>query len=194
MKTILIFLYFLCILSETTHAQSLKDLFLKMPQEVCPSLSEYNRLEMVDNQKNGKPMQTRNHFRTLSEMKELTDDYAHIAVSKSSEKELKMLPTQEGAPIIMVISTVLCDSLADSSVEFYDTNWQPLPLLTHFSLPPTDQFRRITINPTTNQLTVTSQNPIRLRTDGSDKPLEPQVFTNTFHWQTEESHFVQDGL
>lgn len=185
------FLCFLCFLCESTHAQSLKDLFLKMPQELCPSFSEYNHLEIVDNQKNGKPMQTRNQFRTVSTMKELTDDYAHLVLSKSSEKELKLLTKNDGTPIIMVISTVFCDSLADSSVAFYDINWQPLRTLDYYTLPKIDRFRHITIDKTTNQLTVSTQDPFRLRTDGSDKPLSPlPPITNTLRWSTEESRFI----
>ena len=177
---------------EATHAQSLKDLFLKMPQELCPTLSEYNRLEIVDNQKNGKAMQTRNILRTITQMKELTDDYAHLILSKQSEKQMKLLTKSDGTPIVMVISTVRADSIPDSSVKFYDTNWQPLPTLTYFSLPKTENFRHVTIDPATNQLTVISRNIFRLRTDGSDKPLEPKVFTNTFHWLAAKNHFVLD--
>lgn len=191
MKKISIFLCFLCFLCDMTHAQSLKDLLLKMPQEVCPSFSEYNLLEIVDNQKNGKPMQTRNQFRTVSTMQELTDDYAHLILTKNSEKELKLLTKNDGTPIIMVISTVICDSLADSSVAFYDTSWQPLRTLDYYTLPPVDTFRHVTIDKATNQLTVSSRHAFRLRTDGSDKPLPPQpVITNTFRWSTEENQFI----
>ena len=72
-----------------SYGQSLKDIFLNMPQQLCPSLSEYNRLEIVDNQKNGKPMKTRNQFKTISEMKTLTDQYAHLVISQNSEKEMR---------------------------------------------------------------------------------------------------------
>ena len=185
------FLCFLCFLCETTHAQSLKDLFLKMPQELCPSFSEYNHLEIVDNQKNGKPMQTRNQFRTVSTMKELTDDYAFLVLSKNSEKEMKLLTKNDGTPIIMVISTVYCDSLADSDVAFYDTNWQPLRTLDYYTLPNIDSFRHVTINKTTNQLTVSTLNPFRLRTDGSEQPASPlSPIITTLQWSTEESRFI----
>lgn len=191
MKKISIVLCFLCLLCEPTQAQSLKDLFLKMPQELCPSLSEYNRLEIVDNQKNNKPMQTRNLFRTLSEMKELTDDYAHLAISDRSEKEMKILTKGDGTRIIMVISTVLCDSVPDSSVAFYSTEWRPLRTIDYYTLPPIENFRHVTIDPATDQLTVTTTNrPFRLITDSSSQPQPPYTITTTFKWQTEESRFV----
>lgn len=172
------------------HAQSLPDLFLKMPQEVCPALSEYNRLELVDNQKNGKPMQTRNLFSTLSKMDELTPDYAHLILSPQSEKEMKLLPMPDSTRIIMVISTVFCDSIPDSSVAFYSTDWHPLRTLDYYTLPPIENFRHVVIGKDTHQMTVTTTQPFRIRTDGSNKPLPPITITNTFRWLTEEHRFV----
>ena len=194
MKKISIVLCILCFLCEITHAQSLKDLFLKMPQEVCPVLSEYNRLEIVDNQKNGKTMQTRNLFRTFSKMEELTDDYAHLVISKNSEKEMKMLTKNDGTRIIMVISTIFCDETPDSSVAFYSTDWKPLPTHDYYTLPPIDNFRRVTIDNNTGQLIVsTSDAPLMLNIDGSNQPKEPYTLTNTFHWSTEENRFILDN-
>ena len=176
---------------ETTHAQSLKDLFLKMPQEVCPILSEYNRLEIVDNQKNNKTMQTRNLFRTFSKMEELTDDYAHLIISKNSEKEMKMLTKNDGTRIIMVISTIFCDDVPDSSVAFYSTDWKPLRTLDYYTLPPINNFRKVTVDKTTSRLTVTTTNaPFMLSTDGSNPPQKPFSATNTFRWSTEESRYI----
>lgn len=194
MKKISIVLCILCFLCEITHAQSLKDLFLKMPQEVCPVLSEYNRLEIVDNQKNGKTMQTRNLFRTFSKMEELTDDYAHLVISKNSEKEMKMLTKNDGTHIIMVISTIFCDDTPDSSVAFYSTDWKPLRTLDYYPLPPIDNFRRVTIDKNTGQLIVSTTNaPLMLNIDGSNQPKEPYTLTNTFHWSTEENRFILDN-
>ena len=191
MKKISIVLCILCFLCEITHAQSLKDLFLKMPQEVCPVLSEYNRLEIVDNQKNGKTMQTRNLFRTFSKMEELTDDYAHLVISKNSEKEMKMLTKNDGTRIIMVISTIFCDETPDSSVAFYSTDWKPLPTHDYYPLPPIDNFRRVTIDKNTGQLIVSTTNaPLMLNIDGSNQPKEPYTLTNTFRWSTEENRFI----
>ena len=174
-----------------SHAQSFKDLFLKMPQEVCPVLSEYNRLEIVDNQKHDKTMQTRNLFRTFSTMKELTDDYAYLVVSPQSEKEFKMLTKHDGTRIIMVISTIFCDNTPDSSVAFYSTDWKPLRTLDYYTLTNVDQFRKVTIDKDTNLLTVTSTNgPLLLQVDDSGKKNVPFTLNYTLRWSTEDSRFI----
>ena len=166
----------------TLHAQSLKDLFLKMPQEVCPILSEYNRLELVDNQKNGKPMQTRNLLQGYSSMKVLTDDYASLTLSKTSEKTLKLLPQADGTSVILMISTVFCDSIADSSLSFYSTDWKPLLATDFISQPTSTEFRRISLEPETNQLTIVTSYPLALQTNGSDHLVTLPSVTSTFRW------------
>lgn len=172
------------------HAQSLKDIFFKMPQELCPALSEYNRLELIDNQKNNKPMQTRNAFKTFSKMETLTDDYAHLVVSKNSEKTIKLLNRNEETPIVMVISTVFADSITDASVSFYNTEWQPLEATRFVSAPTSKDFRRISINPDTNELTITTHYPLSLRFADSDQPHKPQPLTNTYRWSADEARFI----
>lgn len=172
------------------HAQSLKDIFFKMPQELCPALSEYNRLELIDNQKNNKPMQARNAFKTFSKMETLTDDYAHLVVSKNSEKTIKLLNRNEETPIVMVISTVFADSITDASVSFYNTEWQPLEATRFVSAPTSKDFRRISINPDTNELTITTHYPLSLRFADSDQPHKPQPLTNTYRWSADEARFI----
>ncbi|MCH5174667.1 MAG: DUF3256 family protein [Prevotellaceae bacterium] len=166
----------------TLQAQSLKDLFLHMPMEVCPALTEYNRLELVDNQKNGKEMRTRNAFQTYSTMQSLTDDYAHLSVSDSSEKVIKLLTKTDSIPIIMIISTVFCDSIPDSSVSFYSTEWQPLDATAYISEPTSEEFRYIVLNPENDTLTITISNPLALQTNGSDKPAEQTSVSHTLQW------------
>ena len=172
------------------HAQSLKDIFFKMPQELCPALSEYNRLELIDNQKNNKPMQTRNVFKTFSKMETLTDDYAHLVVSKNSEKTIKLLNRNEESPIVMVINTVFADSITDASVSFYTTEWQPLDATCFVNTPTSKDFRRISINPDTNELTITTHYPLSLSFNNSDQPHKPQPLTNTYRWSADEARFI----
>lgn len=188
MKKILILLVFSCSLSGL-QAQSLKELFLRMPQEVCPTLSEYNRLELVDNQKNGKLMQTRNLLSKFTIMNEMTDDYARMTISPSSSKEMKLLTKADGQRIIMVISTVRSDSICDSSVRFYSTDWQPLTATDYMDEPTSEQFRTISTSATANELNITSFNPLALRMDGSDKPAEITSTSKVMVWKSEENRF-----
>lgn len=179
----------------TADAQSfpsLKEMFLKMPESVCPALSEYNRLELVDNQRNNKEMRTRNAYKTFSTMETLTDTYAHLTVSKSAEQTFKVLATETSSElaakdatpaVIMVISTVHSDSITDSSVSFYTTSWEQLPSERFFSQSLSDDFRLITMDGNSDKLTVTTFHPLTLTLDGSDRqtPALPAA-TETYIW------------
>lgn len=182
MKKNLLLLAF-SLLCSVLQAQSLKDLLLHMPQQVCPVLSEYNRLELVDNQRNGKPMQTRNLLQSVSSIDVLTDDYAHLRLSVNSEKTFALLPTNNGnAPIICVISTVSSDSITDSSLSFYTTDWTSVPATDHFDEPTSTDFRNISFDASTRTLTVNTYTPFTLQTDGSQTPVPVHTTTATFQW------------
>ncbi|NLV52256.1 MAG: DUF3256 family protein [Bacteroidales bacterium] len=191
MKTILSTLLLL-VASSSIQAQSLKDLFLKMPQNLCPALSEYNRLEIVDNQKNQKVMQTRNLFRTYSKMEELTDDYARLTVTKNSQKEMKLLTLNDETKIIMVVSTILVDDTPDSSVAFYSTDWQPLPAQAYLPESISEDIRKIEVESATGRLTITTNNaPLLLNYDGV-KPTPIPTSSSTYAWKSEQGKYVKE--
>ena len=182
MKKVLSTLSFMALASCSLQAQSLKDLFLKMPQEFCPILSEYNRLELVDNQKNNKPMQTRNLLRKISTMKELTDNYAHLILSDQSEKTFKLLTKSDDSKVILLINTVFCDSIPDSSISFYSTDWQPLDATAFISTPTSKEFRQITISPSSDNLTILTSQPFVVQVVGDEAKPQPAPLTATLQW------------
>ena len=181
------------VVTPSLHAQSLKDLFLKMPQEVCPALSEYNRLELVDNQRNGKPMQTRNLFNSYSKMETLTDSHARLIVSQNSEKEMLMLPQSDGTKIIMVVNTVFCDSIPDASICFYSTNWKPLTTTDYIDAPIATDFRKISVSPLETQLTIKTHHPLSLNVDGvpQNSSTTTDEHTTNYQWDADQNRFTR---
>lgn len=165
-----------------TQAQSLKELILKMPSEVCPILTEYNKLELVDNQKNGKPMQTRNIWKAVSELKTLDDNYAYLKSTKNSEKVFKLLPTANGEKIIAVVSTIYVDDKPDSSIEFYNTAWQKLDASEHFDDAISSRFRHIELSKDNNSMNIIYGNPLAISIDGSTAPASAKTTKETKNW------------
>lgn len=159
------------------QAQSLKDLFLQMPTDVCPLLTEYNKLELIDNQKNGKVLQTRNALQTVSEMKTLTDSYAHLKVTKNSEKVFKVLDKDDGTKVIAVVSTVYVDNHPDSSVDFYDTSWNALDAKEMFDDAVSEKFKLVELNADDNRMKIVYGNPLIIDVEG--KLETPKIKTET---------------
>lgn len=197
--------------AQAQSTTSFKDMFLRMPESVCPALTEYNRLELVDNQRNNKVMRTRNIYKTFSTMETLTDDYAHLTESNSAEKTFRLLPCAKSiqsadtsadtkaqqehqsathASIIMVISTVHSDSISDSSVSFYTTDWKPLSASTYFTKAISNDFRVITMENGSDTLSVTTSNPLTLNLDGSNTPAKPEASrTEAYIWNASATRF-----
>ena len=171
------------------HAQTFQDIFLKMPQEVCPVLSEYNRLELVDNQKNGKALRTRNLLQTFSEMKEMTGNYAHLQVSERSEKTFVMLPQNDGTSVVMLMNTIRTDDGVDASLSFYTTDWKPLPAETFIDAAVSDDFRSIDVDRESLQLTITTDNaPLTLQFEGNK--AQSASISTIYRWNAEQDRFV----
>lgn len=205
-KTIILTATFgLAVNSYAQSVPSFKDMFLHMPESVCPALTEYNRLELVDNQRNDKVMRTRNIYKTFSTMETLTDTYAHLTESKSAEKTFRLLTCtnpvsadntkqEQGESasynIIMVISTVHSDSISDSSVSFYTTKWEPLAAADHYAQAISDKFRVITMANGSDTINVTTTNPLTLNLDGSNTPAKNTPSTTEyFIWNPNTAMF-----
>lgn len=169
-------------MNQTDATPSFKDLFLKMPQEVCPNLSEYNRLEIIDNQKNNKPLETRNLFQGISKMNVLTDTFASLTITENSEKSFKLLPLNDGKTVIAVVTTIHADGKSDSSIDFYDTEWNHLDAQIFINEPTSKEFRSIVLSQDDNTLTITTSNAMAITIDGSSNKPKPTSETVTLSW------------
>lgn len=165
---------------------SLKDLFLHMPQEVCPNLSEYNRLEIIDNQKNNKPLETRNLFNGTSKMNVLTDTFASLSITECSEKTFKMLSLADGKSIIAVVTTIHAEGKSDSSIDFYDSEWKHLDAHTYIDEPTSKEFRTLSLSQDENTLTITTLNAMAISVDGSNNKPEIKATTTKLTWNGEK--------
>jgi len=182
MRKLHILTLFIALGFTNANSQCMADVFMKMPIDVCPLLNEYNKLEMCDNQKNGKAMSTRNQLFGSSEMKALTEKYALLQTTKNSQKEMKILECSSGEKIIIVISTVLSDGIYDSDVAFYDLTWKKLNQKDYIKLTNTEEFNHITIAQDSDELTVTECNPLLLNFDDNKKLADLQIENARMKW------------
>ena len=104
-------------------AQDLKSLFVAMPDSVCPLLTAVNRADFGDFLDSGMKAVVKNRFDKPSEMKTMTKDYIKLNLTSANVWEMKLLPVNDSTMVICVVKT-FCLPAQDSSIEFYDTNWQ----------------------------------------------------------------------
>ena len=125
MKKLNFILILLLLICGNLPAQSLKDLFLKMPVELLPLLKENDRLDLIDLYEAKMNISVTNRLDGKSSIKMLTDNYMYLTLSASSSMQMKMLTDVNGDTLLCVVNTVSAEA-ADSRIRLYKNDWQPV--------------------------------------------------------------------
>lgn len=115
-------------------AQTVDKYYVNLPDELNPTLSKQNRLELIEYHKAGSGDSIANRFGNGAFLINL-DTLNNLLLVKntaSSTFEMKVLMMNDTSQLIGIIRTV-CGSICQSSVEFYDTAWHQIPL--QFTMP-----------------------------------------------------------
>lgn len=124
----------LLLICSSAFAQSVENLFVKMPDFLNPTLNSQNRLELIEYYKAHQGDSILNRFGKKATMKLLDLQNQHLIIQNtpSSIFEMKVNGMINSTPYVGIIRTV-CAPLCHSTVEFYDTAWNVIPL--QFSMP-----------------------------------------------------------
>lgn len=121
------------------EAQEMKSVFIQMPDSLSRVLTKINREDCVDFLASGMKAEVTNRFNLSSELKRLTADYLLLQETPQCTVEMKLLPVNDSTRVVCVVRTI-ATPVADSSVSFFTTDWQPLPLTDYFLSPSADEF------------------------------------------------------
>lgn len=110
--------------SEEIYNYAISKCFLDMPDDVMPLLSTVNRADYIDFWASHMTAKVTNKLQGSSEMDMLSNDYLHIKLGNSSEVAIKLIPIKKDTVICM--SYTVHAPLADSHIELYNLNWEPL--------------------------------------------------------------------
>ncbi len=137
MKKILLLILMICTCS--LQAQDMKSLFITMPDSLAPLLTKVNKEDFGDFLASNMKAEVKNRLGKNSEMLKLTADYLNLKMSESSEVQMKLLPVNDSVKVVCVVHTYKGPA-ADSSIRFYNTQWEELPLSSYLTLPKEDAF------------------------------------------------------
>lgn len=139
LKKIVLLLTVVCGTAVSGMAQTMKEVFLTMPDSVMPLLSKDNRADFVDFLANKMQAKVKNVYEENAYMDTLTADYTCIRPTPSSSIALKLLPLTDSTKVICMVHTFRADA-ADSKVSFYDTKWRLLDEQDFLAFPVTTDF------------------------------------------------------
>lgn len=137
MKKILLLILMICTCS--LQAQDMKSLFIAMPDSLAPLLTKVNKEDFGDFLASNMKAEVKNRLGKNSEMLKLTADYLDLKMSESSEVQMKLLPVNDSVKVVCVVH-IYKGPAADSSIRFYSTQWEELPLSSYLTLPKEDAF------------------------------------------------------
>jgi hypothetical protein len=117
-----------------TEKQGIRALFKAMPDSLCYLLTAVNRADCIDFLDSQMAAKVTNRLNKTSQMTILNDRYLHLQLTPNSEFSLRLLPLRNGHPLLCVVRTVQA-KVKDSSVSFYNTDWQLLPTAKYLKMP-----------------------------------------------------------
>ena len=107
----------------------MRDVLKQMPTQMVPYLQENALLDFVDFIDSGMRAEVSNSFDGKSVLMTLTDNYASLSLTASSQLDMRLLdvatPVDSARQIVCVVCTYGTD-VRESTIGFYSVNWRPL--------------------------------------------------------------------
>lgn len=209
MKRLILFIL-LCVFVMGVKAQEMDALFVSMPNQYIPQLDDAWRKDLIDLYNSGKEAKLKNTMTGFSTLKKLTPDYLLLQTTERSTVEMKLLPLVNNTYVICMVTTVNGPA-PDSRVQFFTTDWEPLPSSDLFTPVPAGWFIKedadrnsvafveatsrldmdlihYTLNPDALTLTATYTTPLYLE-KGAQEKVKPFLKENPRVYIWEKSHF-----
>ena len=177
------------LMASTDGIKPMSALLKEMPDDVIPILTHINVLDFIDFLDSGSPAEVTNRMKGTSEMLELSESYALIQLTSESRVELKVLPYGPNDCLIYVVSSCMVDSLTDSSVKVYDSQWHLASASLQFSMPHVSYYNELHLSSDSDTLFLREvYRPLLF--DGerrSDRPDE--VVEYSYIWNVSDGKF-----
>lgn len=123
MKTILIVLISIISIGQTS-AQTMRDVWLSMPDSIVPYLDASNRSAMLDALEQDDGTGVSGKLQESSCIDTLTSEYMSVLLNSASTMQMRLLPTNADT-VVCVVRTFFTPQ-AESEIAFYSTKWERL--------------------------------------------------------------------
>lgn len=105
---------------------TMRDVIVSMPDSILPLLTKVNREDCVDFREANMQAQVTNRLGAITELTELTSDFASWRYTEGSVYEMKLLPLSDTLQVLCMAHRLL-EPVCDASVRFFDSQWNLLP-------------------------------------------------------------------
>ena len=183
MRKLLSILVLLTALSASAQdrAITMRDMLKQMPDTLVPFLPQNARLDFIDFIESNMKAEVNNRLDGKSELVRLTDNYALLNMSKSSQIEMRLLDTTEEIDSLRQLLCVVRSygtDISESVVEFYSLCWRRLPTTNRVELP-TEMFQA---NLSEREPTLSIRPECRLDAPANEEQEEIQKPLTVLNW------------
>lgn len=118
------------------HAQSMREVWLSMPDSLVGYVNQSKRIEALDYRDMGLKLDVKNLLSGSTLVDTLTSDFMEVRLSEASTLQMKLLATADSDSVVCVVRTFLGPD-PESVVDFYGRDWQPVAA--RFAWPAVDE-------------------------------------------------------
>ncbi len=120
-------------------ARRMRDVFASAPDSIFPLLTTNNRLDCIDFIENAMPARVKNLMDETVELTALTDTYLSLTLSVAERIDMRLLPLADSTHYVALVRTYF-GPVGESVIEFYTSDWRPLPQAKQLVLPRYEDF------------------------------------------------------
>ena len=106
-------------------AQTMRQVWMDMPDEMVVYLNRSNRTELADYVEMKVDAAIGNKLGDTTRVERLTPDYIRVKLNDAHRLEMKLVSRDDGSKMVCVVNTFFGPA-ADSQIAFYDTEWHLL--------------------------------------------------------------------
>lgn len=130
-KRLMIYALLSLLLSPCEAQQKMRDVFLQMPDNMMPYLTENNRLDFLDFMDSNMKAEVTNELGGKSEMLSLSDSALTMRVSPAMTVAMRLMPVKEAVDscqLVVCMITTYGKDAPESQIAVYSVGWRPLEL------------------------------------------------------------------
>ena len=105
--------------------RTMRDVWLSMPNQQFPYLTEKMRINMLENVENNSKESTTDMFGGSCKLEKITDSYLCGLMGKSTKLEMKIFQSDKGDTLLCVVKTLMSD-VSESKVQICSIDWSQI--------------------------------------------------------------------
>ena len=113
---------------ENINAQSMRDLWLNMPDSIIGYMDKNSRTESLDYFNLKVKSNINNMLGETSSIDTITNDFLSATLSSAMNMTMKKLPISGKDSIICMVNTYSTSNEKESSISFFNSKWEPIKI------------------------------------------------------------------